>query len=151
MNVLECCLLNGVKTDAKICVDGVYMETISSDTKQFPRSIYLHTHKHDPNGEVQMSGSYYGEIMERYAEKAMLCFDCDAGTALYNPDEQPDRKSRFPFKPRNEIVRSKPEIHSLNIWFLCMAISLQINGTVQFSMSWTDRELYPIVPKPGRR
>ena len=122
IRVWLCALLKGVRTDGELRpMDGLCLETLSSNGDEFPRSLYVQIDEHDIRHE-------------QYAQRAILSLEHEVGPALFSPhDEAPS----FPELPPRPSIRN-PELSSVSIDGLCRAMSVETNGYVDWFRQWWD-------------
>ena len=122
IRVWLCALLKGARTDDELSpVDGLCLETLSSNGDEFPRSLYVQIDEHDIRHE-------------QYAQRAILSLEHEVGPALYSPDGE---VTSFPELPSCSSIRN-PELSSVSIDGLCRAMSVEINGYVDWFRQWWD-------------
>ncbi len=122
IKVWLCALLKGARTEGELRpVDGLCLDTLSRNGEEFPRSLYVQIDEHDIR-------------YEQYAQRAILSLEHETGPALYSPD---DETAGFPlFPPSPEICN--PELSSVSMDGMCRAISVEINGQVDWFRVWWD-------------
>ena len=109
-------LLKGAQTGGELRpVDGLCLETLPSNGDEFPRSLSVQIDEYDIRHE-------------QYAQRAMLSLEHDVGPALYSPDGE---KATFPELPPRPAIRN-PELLSVSMDGLCRAMSVEINGYVDW-------------------
>lgn len=112
-------LLKGARTDGELSPkDGLYLETLPSNGDEFLRSLYVQIDEHDMRHE-------------QYAQRAMLSLEHEVGPALYSPD---DGSPEFPLRPE---IRN-PGLSSVSVDGLCRAMSVEMNGYVDWFRQWWD-------------
>ena len=122
IKVWLCALLKGAKTEGELRpADGLCLDTLSSNGEDFPRSLYVQIDEHDIR-------------YEQYAQRAILSLEHETGPVLYSPD---DESKDFPhFPPSPEICNT--ELSSVSLGGLCRAMSVEINGHVDWFRQWWD-------------
>ena len=122
IKVWLCALLKGARTEGELSpVDGLYLDTLPSNGDEFPRSLYVQLDEHDIR-------------YEQYAQRAILSLEHETGPALYSPDKE---STGFPHFPRRPTIRN-PELSSVSVDGLCRAMSVEINGYVDWFRQWWD-------------
>ncbi len=123
VRVWLCALLKGAITDGRLSpIDGLFLETLPRNGDEFPRSLYVQIDEHDTRHE-------------QYAQRVMLSLEHEVGPALYSPDGDTD--SRFPQPLLRPTIRN-PELSSVSPGSLCRAMSVEINGYVDWFRQWWD-------------
>ena len=130
----SCYLLKGAITDGELNpADGLHMSTLSRNHSEFPRSLAAQIDEHDFRNE-------------QYARRAMLSFEHETAPAFYVPGDEPSDSSVF--LPPREICN--PELRSVSVHGLCRALSLEVNGNVDWFRQWWDYgDTYAFFLSPG--
>ena len=122
IKVWLCALLKGARTEGELTpVDGLCLDTLSSNGEEFPRSLYVQIDEHDIR-------------YEQYAQRAILSLEHETGPVLYSPEDEPMRFPHFP--PSPEVCNH--ELSSVSLGGLCRALSVEINGHVDWFRQWWD-------------
>ena len=125
VQVWLCALLKGAITDGRLRpVDGLCLETLPRNGEEFTRSLYVQIDEHDIRHE-------------QYAQRAMLSLEHNVGPPLYFPEEKTDKQPTFPPTFPRPSIRN-PELTSVSLGSLCRAMSLEINGYVDWFRCWWD-------------
>lgn len=137
MQVWDCLLIEGVKTEERIHIPGdFYLETLSFGVSEFPRSLYFHVFPEGLYSEETMSASEYFLRRNQYQESSVLYFEADAGPGLYHPDEYLGEEYN-PFRTGCPDITRISKCDNLT---LCMAISLELNHPVRWRRPWYEYE-----------
>ena len=115
-------MFKGARTEGELRpVDGLCLDTLSSNGEEFPKSLYAQIDEHDIR-------------YEQYAQRAILSLEHETGPVLYAPD---DETTGFPhFRPSPEICN--PVLSPVSTDGLCRAMSVEINGYVDWFGQWWE-------------
>ncbi|MYB10145.1 MAG: hypothetical protein F4Y28_09240 [Acidimicrobiia bacterium] len=122
IRVWEYALLKGVTTEGALRpVEGLCLDTLPSNSGEFPRSLALQIEPHDIR-------------YEQFANRGVLSIEHETGPALYSPDGE--AAGGFVFPPPPEI--RNPDLSSLSLDGLCRVISVEANSNVDWFRGWWD-------------
>lgn len=130
----SCYLLKGAITDGELNpVDGLCIDTLSSSHGEFPRSLAAQIDEHNYRNA-------------QFASRAIVSYELETEPALYIPGEGPSGFAAFATAPE---IRN-PELRSVSVEGLCRALSLEINGNVDWFRHWWEfGDVYAFFLSPG--
>ena len=115
----SCAMVMGIETEGVLeSVEGMRLETLKPTPRPFGTSTQI---------------DEYGKRVDRYKKRAMLTIEYETTSGLYDPESF---RERFPHEVPRALVN--PKLKSLTFYHFCRAMSLQVNGFVDWFAQRND-------------